>query len=130
MRLEDLDFSKLRAFQLVAQEGSLKAAAAKLRLTVSARNHAAGVVELKARGASESETVARAEVISTMVARHRALVDALTVETAEQAARAIASASRPRMPARTPADAEANTCASKNRDMQSCPDRMHPSRPK
>ena len=36
MRLEDLDFSKLRAFQLVAQEGSLKAAAAKLRLTVSA----------------------------------------------------------------------------------------------
>jgi DNA-binding transcriptional LysR family regulator len=36
MRLEDLDFSKLRAFQLVAQEGSLKAAASKLRLTVSA----------------------------------------------------------------------------------------------
>ena len=36
MRIEDLDFSKLRAFQLVAQEGSLKAAAAKLRLTVSA----------------------------------------------------------------------------------------------
>jgi DNA-binding transcriptional LysR family regulator len=36
LRLEDLDFSKLRAFQLVAQEGSQKAAAAKLRLTVSA----------------------------------------------------------------------------------------------
>jgi DNA-binding transcriptional LysR family regulator len=36
VRIEDLDFSKLRAFQLVAQEGSLKAAAAKLRLTVSA----------------------------------------------------------------------------------------------
>lgn len=36
MRLEDLDFGKLRAFQIVADEGSLRAAASKLRLTASA----------------------------------------------------------------------------------------------
>ncbi len=36
MRIEDLDFGKLRAFQIVADEGSLRAAASKLRLTASA----------------------------------------------------------------------------------------------
>ncbi len=36
MRIEDLDFGKLRAFQIVADEGSLRAAATKLRLTASA----------------------------------------------------------------------------------------------
>ncbi|MFN3891631.1 MAG: LysR family transcriptional regulator [Beijerinckiaceae bacterium] len=36
MRLEDLDFGKLRAFQIVADQGSLRAAALKLRLTPSA----------------------------------------------------------------------------------------------
>lgn len=36
MRIEDLDFSKLRAFQLVATHGTLAAAATHLRLTVPA----------------------------------------------------------------------------------------------
>ncbi|MDB5651255.1 MAG: hypothetical protein JWL62_2775 [Hyphomicrobiales bacterium] len=36
MRLEDLDFSKLRAFQLVATQGTLNAAAAHLGLTIPA----------------------------------------------------------------------------------------------
>lgn len=36
MRIEDLDFGKLRAFQIVADEGSLRAAAMRLRLTPSA----------------------------------------------------------------------------------------------
>lgn len=36
MRLEDLDFGKLRAFQIVADQGSLRAAALKLALTSSA----------------------------------------------------------------------------------------------
>ncbi|MBX9740808.1 MAG: LysR family transcriptional regulator [Beijerinckiaceae bacterium] len=36
MRLEDLDFSKLRAFQLVATHGTLSAAATHLRLTIPA----------------------------------------------------------------------------------------------
>ena len=36
MRIEDLDFSKLRAFQLVASHGTLAAAATQLGLTIPA----------------------------------------------------------------------------------------------
>ncbi len=36
LRLDDLDFAKLRAFQIVADQGNLKSAALKLRLTPSA----------------------------------------------------------------------------------------------
>ena len=45
MRLEDLDFGKLRAFQIVADEGNLKAAALKLRLTPSAISAKLGRLE-------------------------------------------------------------------------------------
>ena len=45
MRLEDLDFGKLRAFQIVADEGNLKSAALKLRLTPSAISAKLGRLE-------------------------------------------------------------------------------------
>ncbi len=45
MRLEDLDFGKLRAFQIVADEGNLKSAAMKLRLTPSAISAKIGRLE-------------------------------------------------------------------------------------
>ncbi len=45
MRLEDLDFGKLRAFQIVADEGNLKSAAQKLRLTPSAISAKLGRLE-------------------------------------------------------------------------------------
>ncbi|MBX9757821.1 MAG: LysR family transcriptional regulator, partial [Beijerinckiaceae bacterium] len=45
MRLEDLDFGKLRAFQIVADEGSLRAAALKMRLTPSAISAKLGRLE-------------------------------------------------------------------------------------
>ena len=45
MRLEDLDFGKLKAFQIVADEGSLRAAALKMRLTSSAISAKLGRLE-------------------------------------------------------------------------------------
>lgn len=45
MRLEDLDFGKLRAFQIVADQGSLRAAALKMRLTSSAISAKLGRLE-------------------------------------------------------------------------------------
>jgi len=50
-----------------------------LRLTVSSRNHAAGVVELKARDHGETSQVARAEAVATVLARREALLAGLTV---------------------------------------------------
>jgi DNA-binding transcriptional LysR family regulator len=45
LRLEDLDFGKLRAFQIVADQGNLRAAALKLRLTPSAISAKLGRLE-------------------------------------------------------------------------------------
>jgi len=45
LRLEDLDFGKLRAFQIVADQGNLRAAAIKLRLTPSAISAKLGRLE-------------------------------------------------------------------------------------
>lgn len=45
MRLEDLDFGKLKAFQIVADEGNLRAAALKMRLTPSAISAKLGRLE-------------------------------------------------------------------------------------
>lgn len=45
MRIEDIDFGKLRAFQIVADEGSLRAAALRMRLTPSAISAKLGRLE-------------------------------------------------------------------------------------
>ncbi len=59
-----------------------------LRLTVSSRNHKAGVVELKVReGGGEASQVMRAEIVAAVVAQRQALMGALTTEVAETAAR-------------------------------------------
>ncbi len=63
-----------------------------LRLTVSSRNHAAGVVEMKIRDGGEASQVARAEAVAAAVAARRALIDGLTVAVAESAARQFGSA--------------------------------------
>ena len=60
-----------------------------LRLTVSTRNVAAGVVELKARDATESTQVPRAEVVATVAALRRTMIEALTVAAAEARARGV-----------------------------------------
>ncbi len=62
-----------------------------LRLTVSSRNFAAGIVELKVRDGGESSQVARAEVVSAVVAQRQALIGGLTIEVAETAARQFGS---------------------------------------
>jgi prolyl-tRNA synthetase len=48
-----------------------------IRLTVSSRNHEAGVVELKRRDAEEAESVPRAAVIERVEALRRELMEAL-----------------------------------------------------
>ena len=58
-----------------------------LRLTVSSRNFAAGIVELKIRDGGESSQVARAEAVAAVVAQRQALLGGLTIEVAETAAR-------------------------------------------
>ena len=45
VRLEDLDFGKLKAFQIVADDGNLRAAALKMRLTPSAISAKLGRLE-------------------------------------------------------------------------------------
>ena len=62
-----------------------------LRLTVSSRNFAAGIVELKIRDGGESSQVARAEVVAAVVAQRQALIGGLTIEVAETAARQFGS---------------------------------------
>ncbi|MDO9445438.1 MAG: His/Gly/Thr/Pro-type tRNA ligase C-terminal domain-containing protein, partial [Dehalococcoidia bacterium] len=59
-----------------------------LRLTVSSRNTAAGVVEFKMRATGEGENLPRAEVVKRVVEARRALVEGLSVESAELRARA------------------------------------------
>ncbi|MCK9487243.1 MAG: proline--tRNA ligase [Dehalococcoidia bacterium] len=59
-----------------------------VRLTVSSRNHKAGVVEVKVRkGNAEAETVARAEVIAHVQAHRERLLSALNVDDVERLAR-------------------------------------------
>jgi prolyl-tRNA synthetase len=48
-----------------------------IRLTVSSRNHQAGVVELKRRDAEEAESVPRAAVLDRVEALRRELMEAL-----------------------------------------------------
>ena len=48
-----------------------------LRLTVSPRNHEAGVIELKLRDADEAESVPRAEIVARVQALHADLIEAL-----------------------------------------------------
>ena len=48
-----------------------------LRLTVSPRNHEAGVIELKLRDADEAESVPRAETVARVQALHADLIEAL-----------------------------------------------------
>ncbi|GMU41104.1 MAG: proline--tRNA ligase [Chloroflexota bacterium] len=59
-----------------------------LRLTVSSRNTAAGVVEFKVRATGEGENLPRAEVVERVLAAKRGLIEALTVDAAERRARA------------------------------------------
>src|SRR5690606_3213232 len=55
-----------------------------IRLTVSSRNHAAGVVEVKVReGGAEAESIARADVIARVQEHHQRLLGSLTVEQVE-----------------------------------------------
>ncbi len=63
-----------------------------LRLTVSSRNHAAGIVELKVRDGGEASQVARAEAVAAVIAHRQALLGSLTTEAAETAARQFGSA--------------------------------------
>jgi len=58
-----------------------------VRLTVSSRNHEAGVVELKARDASEASAVARADVLAQVHAILGSQLGALSVEAIERRAR-------------------------------------------
>ena len=58
-----------------------------VRLTVSTRNHGAGVVEVKQRDASEAESVPRAEVVAKVQALREGLLGRLTVEEIERLAR-------------------------------------------
>ncbi|PKN79431.1 MAG: proline--tRNA ligase [Chloroflexi bacterium HGW-Chloroflexi-9] len=58
-----------------------------LRLTVSSRNTAAGVVEFKVRATGEGENLPRAEVVQRVLEAHRALVEGLSVESAALRAR-------------------------------------------
>jgi prolyl-tRNA synthetase len=66
-----------------------------IRLTVSSRNHKAGVVEVKVRdGNGEAESVERAEVVARVQAVREGLLGRLTVEAVERLARV-----RPETPA-------------------------------
>ncbi|MGE3960894.1 MAG: proline--tRNA ligase [Dehalococcoidia bacterium] len=58
-----------------------------VRLTVSSRNHGAGVVEVKPRDASEAESVARGEVAARVQAIRAELIGRLRVEAIERLAR-------------------------------------------
>ncbi|MCB9534608.1 MAG: hypothetical protein H6698_09965, partial [Myxococcales bacterium] len=58
-----------------------------VRLTVSSRNHGAGVVEVKSRDASEATSVARGEVVAQVQAIRDELLDRLQVEAIERLAR-------------------------------------------
>ncbi len=58
-----------------------------VRLTVSSRNHAAGVVEAKGRDASEPTSVARAEVVAYVRSIREELLGRLQVEAVERLAR-------------------------------------------
>jgi len=59
-----------------------------VRLTVSSRNHGAGVVELKVRdGGGDAESVARAEVVERVASIRRELLEGLSVERVEAQAR-------------------------------------------
>ncbi|MEX2446829.1 MAG: proline--tRNA ligase [Dehalococcoidia bacterium] len=58
-----------------------------IRLTVSSRNHAAGMVEVKGRADAEAESVPRAEVLAHVQALRGGLIEALTVEAMEARAR-------------------------------------------
>ena len=57
------------------------------RLTVSSRNLAAGVVEMKGRSATESTQVPRADVVRTVSTTRQTLIASLTVAAAEARAR-------------------------------------------
>ena len=58
-----------------------------VRLTVSSRNHGAGVVEVKSRDASEATSVARGEVVAQVQAIRDELLGRLQVEAIERLAR-------------------------------------------
>ncbi len=58
-----------------------------VRLTVSTRNHGAGVVEVKPRDASEAESVGRADVVAKVQSLRDGLMARLTVEDIERLAR-------------------------------------------
>ena len=58
-----------------------------LRLTVSSRNTKAGAVEVKARTATEAESVARADVLAHVRALHEQAIAACSVEAIEAQAR-------------------------------------------
>ena len=58
-----------------------------IRLTVSSRNHGAGIVELKRRDAGEAESAPRAEVVARVQAIRQELLDGLTVDAVEALAR-------------------------------------------
>ena len=59
-----------------------------VRLTVSSRNTKAGVVETKARAATEAESVARADVLSRVQALRAEAIASCSVEAIERIARA------------------------------------------
>jgi prolyl-tRNA synthetase len=58
-----------------------------VRLTVSSRNHAAGMVECKLRTAAEAESVPRADIVARVQDARRAALDALNIEAIEAMAR-------------------------------------------
>jgi DNA-binding transcriptional LysR family regulator len=91
MRIEDVDFGKLRAFQIVAGEGSLRAAAQKMRLTPSAISAKLGRLE-EILGVTLFERGARSLTLTAAGQRLRGEVAAL-MEMTESALGRVASES-------------------------------------
>jgi DNA-binding transcriptional LysR family regulator len=91
VRLEDLDFSKLRAFQIVADEGSLRSAAIKLRLTSSAISAKLGRLE-EILGVSLFERGPKSLSLSPAGKRLRAELSAI-LDMTEQAMARVSSSS-------------------------------------